>query len=120
MPNVSTYIRSDDLAKYLLIAKEKGAWSEFIHNALDVLDSDGQPPTRVEKELLDALLKEKPKKSKVSAAGGTLVKAPMETLLNIPGVQRASELEAKVKLCKVHSMPLDGRGRCMQKGCKFS
>ena len=25
-----------------------------------------------------------------------------------------------VKLCKVHGLPLDGRGRCLQKGCKYS
>lgn len=23
-------------------------------------------------------------------------------------------------LCKVHGLPLDGRGRCLQKGCKFA
>lgn len=34
MPNVSTYVRTEDLSKYLDIAKEKGAWTEFIHNAL--------------------------------------------------------------------------------------
>lgn len=35
MPNVSTYIRADDLAKYLEVSKKPGAWSEFIHNALN-------------------------------------------------------------------------------------
>jgi hypothetical protein len=35
MPNVSTYIRTEDLGKYLEIAKDKGAWTEFIHNALN-------------------------------------------------------------------------------------
>lgn len=40
-------------------------------------------------------------------------------LLNIPGVQRASELPP-AKLCKIHGIPLDDRGRCMQKGCKYA
>lgn len=24
------------------------------------------------------------------------------------------------KLCKIHSTPLDNRGRCLQKGCKYA
>lgn len=35
MPNVSTYIRTQDLSKYLAIAKDKGAWTEFVHSALN-------------------------------------------------------------------------------------
>ncbi len=23
-------------------------------------------------------------------------------------------------LCKIHSLPLDGRGKCLQKGCKYA
>jgi hypothetical protein len=37
MPNVSTYIRTKDLSKYLTI-HEKGEWAEFIHNALEYKD----------------------------------------------------------------------------------
>jgi hypothetical protein len=32
---VPTYIRSIDQDKYLEVSKERGAWTEFIHNALN-------------------------------------------------------------------------------------
>lgn len=39
MPNVPTYVKSSDLDSYLAIrAKGKGAWSEFIHNALNQVE----------------------------------------------------------------------------------
>lgn len=28
--------------------------------------------------------------------------------------------EQGVELCKIHGLPLDDRGRCLQKGCKYS
>lgn len=34
MPSVPTYIRQSDYDKYAAIAQTKGAWTEFIHNAL--------------------------------------------------------------------------------------
>lgn len=35
----------------------------------------------------------------------------------IPGLTTAAKIQAN-GTCKVHSLALDGRGKCMQKGCK--
>lgn len=35
MPQIMTYIRQGDWDKYVKIAKKKGDWAEFIHNALN-------------------------------------------------------------------------------------
>lgn len=65
---------------------------------------------------------------------GTLETTPPKALLtdeatltgfrNVPDGTRIKDL-ASVKrfeqgVCKIHGLPLDGRGRCMQKGCKYS
>lgn len=33
---------------------------------------------------------------------------------------RLPKLESNVKLCKIHGTPLDSRGKCLQKGCKYA
>lgn len=82
MPNVSTYVRTEDLSKYLEIAKEKGAWTEFIHNALNV-------------EVISSI---SPSVSAVSYAYVKPVKT--EQVAELPAIKRILE---KNKLCK-HGM----------------
>lgn len=40
-----------------------------------------------------------------------------EMVGELPAIKRILE---KNKLCKIHGTPLDDRGRCMQKGCKYA
>jgi len=56
MPNVSTYIKSADLAKYLAIQSQgKGAWTEFVHKALNgtVARQSASEPTTKEDSNVD-------------------------------------------------------------------
>jgi len=84
MPQVTVYVREEDLDSWKAISKK----SEFIHNAINsnpkiIFKPEIKPETKLE----------------------TFNKLK-ETI--------------GVKLCKVHGLPLDGRGRCLQKGCKYS
>lgn len=115
MPQVTVYVREDDLAKWKALEKK----SEWLSARLNYVPpktiwDDGEPA-----QALQPILNKVGRANKVIRPVG-----PSKTLgpdlLNIPGVQRASELETKVKLCKVHGIPLDSRGRCMQKSCKYA
>ena len=77
MPNMTIYIRKEDLGKWLELDNK----SAIIHTLLNreaVKDLNKQTSTHL---YLD---------------------------------------RTNLKHCKVHGLPLDSRGRCLQKGCKYS
>jgi hypothetical protein len=47
-----------------------------------------------------------------------IAKASDKEILGI--IKPHGTLSQVVGLCKVHGIPLDSRGRCMQKGCKYA
>ncbi len=47
-------------------------------------------------------------------------KVPAPKLPDIPGIITADKLPSNIKLCKIHDIPLDSRGKCLQKGCKYA
>jgi len=96
MPIVQTWISDDDYPKYLEYRKTKGAWTIFIRGALN-----GEEDT--------VTIKKTP---------GYTFKRP--EVPKIAGVFPASALRDLTKLCKEHGTPLDSRGKCLQKGCKYA
>lgn len=105
MPQVTVYIRDEDLPKWKGLEKK----SEFIHNALAnmmVVSSSDVPMTSDNPSQLKTINSPK--------------KVPTPKLPDIPGIITADKLPSNVKLCKIHDTPLDSRGRCLQKGCKYA
>lgn len=90
MPKQTVYVRDEDLAKWQALENK----STVIHNLLN-----GNTTTVFG-------LDEKPAKDKVAIDDilGVSVTLPAERAAN--------------GLCKVHGVPLDSRGKCLQKGCK--
>lgn|SRR3990167_1836333 len=133
MPTVPTYITDDDFAVYLKVKKQhKSAWTEFIHNALNPITwkpgshGDGKPiktpknTLTLSAPILDPKATEPPTdqpfrrkviKSPKDAAKAVRITANPNTV---------NEVEPWVKLCKIHGIPLDGRGKCLQKGCRYA
>lgn len=148
MPNVSTYIRREDLSKYLAI-HEKGGWSEFIHNALNEVKPEkivgtyfGKPikipkdewvgpdtelvpltgkPSMTKSELKQAM-KDNPSQytnlDKIIKSPKDAEKAVNKELV-ARGLENSTMADNTLKLCKIHGTPLDDRGKCLQKGCKY-
>ena len=44
----------------------------------------------------------------------------VKAILELSRQQNNPRFTGAIKSCKVHGIPLDDRGRCMQKGCKYS
>lgn len=97
MPQVTVYIREDDLDKWKSIEKK----SEFISEALNNVGSITNGP---------ALNKQYSLKPEFVKS----IKSEKSMLLNIPGIKRASDL----KTCKKCGFNLNIYGKCSQKGCK--
>lgn len=102
MPNVSTYVRTDQLSKYLSISSQgKGAWSEFVSNALDNMD-ESAPTAPVFEEDSRTVIRE-------AKVVNTNTVKPIVTMA-----------KSNYKLCKNgHPVP-DGRIKCLGKGCKYA
>lgn len=122
MPTVSVYIKNDDWEAWRKLEKP----SEFIHNALNRSVRSDPGFKRIEK--VDERFALKPP--------GELTRKQ----LNEQNIKRANAIDEKIEvtspdlnkvipvssgrlsngLCKIHGTPLDDRGRCMVKGCKYS
>lgn len=104
MPQVTVYIREEDLVRWKAVQKK----SEFIHNALNgavigPLDSNSDIASQVSTAARII-------KSTTDAEKATLNQLARDVAPNY----------IKQKLCKIHGTPLDDRGRCLVKGCKYS
>lgn len=100
MPRKNIYIRVEDESKWEGLLNK----SEFIHNALQPFGTLKEAGTPVELEvtgLPDLLTKPKGKH-----------KLPKGLVVPVGRLQNG--------VCKVHGTPLDSRGKCLQKGCKYS
>lgn len=112
MPQVTVYVRRKDLKKWKAIEKK----AEFIHNALDIADKYKalEPEEKIAvKEHIKVLIPPKPKKEK--KVKPKVIKTPQEA-----EVATASIKLPTINLCKIHGVPLDNRGKCLQKGCKYA
>lgn len=106
MPTVVTYIKTSDLAKYLAIKEHgTGAWAEFIHNALNGVVFADKEYTVTET---------KPTKTPKDAEKAQEL---MNTAINL---KIGSMKPRPTVVCKIHGTPLDSRGKCLQKGCKYA
>lgn len=96
MPQVTVYIRKDDMAAWSSVEKK----AEFIHGALHgaLQVKKTQTPTEV-----------------VTAG---VVTPRLDTFYKLK--ESIGIAADAVKLCKIHGIPLDDRGRCMQKGCRYA
>lgn len=90
MPQVTVFVRKDDLHKWKAITKK----SEWLSNKLAL-----EPDVYL---LSPKLAKENPE----------LVKT-FDKIATVVG-------KAQGDLCKIHGIPLDARGKCLQKGCKYA
>jgi len=90
MPKMTVYIRKDDIDEW----RKLSAKSTFVHNALNIVREGGE-------EALGLIVDDR---TQVTNLDKPLVK------VNLKGEP----------LCKVHGTPLDTRGRCLQKGCKYA
>lgn len=105
MPQVTVYVRDEDLDKWKAIEKK----SEFLHRAL----TNGlQEPFR--NQVINI------KTGSVKDAGLDL-KTPGEKQKKFDELKQQFNVtkENNVKYCK-NNHPLDDRGRCFGKGCKYS
>lgn len=87
MPNVSTYIRTEDLSKYLAI-HDKGEWAEFIHNALN--------PEYISQRDMPGFDHGVPTKP---------IKTPKEVVNAIPAIMGTST-QSIDPICKRHHVPM--------------
>lgn len=133
MPNVPTYVRKEDYDKYVAIQSQAGAWAEFIHNALHQTTDE-----YVAKKIKDAIKPIKtPKVVSIPSVHGSSfpvtqppklshqtnnpiqIKTPKDAERILGQIDTKIKLQSAVKLCKIHGTPLDDRGFCLVKGCKY-
>lgn len=118
MPQVTVFVRNEDLKKWKAVEKK----SEFIHKALFAMNDSKILRTPKLHKQFDIATKPIPD---ILANDGKLRPAINEEALVPPG---SITLEPLVKVserfsgptCKIHGLPLDERGRCLQKGCKYA
>lgn len=92
MPKVTVYIRKEDMEAW----KEIGQKTQFLHDAIHVQNTTMQGTMY-------------PK----------IIKTPEQAkTMTMKQVER--QFAKADGLCPDHKVPLDARGRCMQKKCKYS
>lgn len=136
MPQVTVYIRQEDLEVWKALRKK----AEFLHTALQQADAYkalSSVERKVVKEHLSKLpsIPELPKNVGIIKTPKDAEKAVSEAFRKGEPIQRNARMttwaEKKAgmgdsfelpptKLCKIHGTPLDGRGKCLQKGCKYA
>lgn len=137
MIQITAYLRDEeDLKRW----KEIGNKTAFIHDALRVQSSTlhgtmypkGETKIPGGKVIVnDSEISKAPDMLTQEARYGAIVINPKELepprpkTINAPKevVEIAQSLNLKKDrngLCKIHGIPLDGRGRCLQKGCKYA
>lgn len=122
MPNVTTYIRKDDMELWAACPNK----AELIHNALHKLpfgeprNVDWSKAVELNVSKHDVRAKKiaeprTPDLNKMDEEFRNHVFSKPEIVENIP---RSSRFDGP--LCKIHGLPLDNNGKCLQKGCKYS
>lgn len=116
MPQVTVYIREDDLDKWKSIEKK----SDFVSGALNKSESwrvtgdimTGNPNVAPNpftpinpRDVVNETIREGEKMIRVTHD-------VVDKLTKIPGIKRASD----IKTCKKHGTPLTSQGKCLQKG----
>ena len=107
MPQIPTYIRQVDWDKYIAI-HSKGGWPEFIHNALNLPNK-----TKV-------LIQNKPIKIPEVSTSESRSAVMRPSAGTLPSADTRPSTRGAKGLCKIHGNPLDSRGRCLTKGCKYA
>ena len=95
MPHVNIWIRNEDLKAW----KEIGDKPTFIHDAIKVQNS-----------------------IKIGSMYPKVIKTPkdaVEASTRI-GLSHPDKSTGFTGLCRDHGTPLDYRGKCLQKGCKYA
>lgn len=121
MPKVTVYIRNEDIDEWRSI----GAKTTFVHNALKQLKDSGIEALglivddRVQVTTLDKPLVRMDKGmdtyTKKIISDGTV--AIGEFPDGTTGIKKS---RLKNGLCKIHGTPLDSRGKCLQKNCRYA
>lgn len=117
MPNVTTYIRKDDMELWLACPNK----AELIHNALHPVQlPEGNPYSRLtvseHKKYSKAAEELLPKRQYIRE---DIINAP-EEVVEIAKTLNLSPDRGSNGICKVHHTPLDNRGKCLQKGCRYA
>lgn len=140
MPIVQTWIKDDDYSKYLVVRSSgKHAWGEFIHNALNGVTVVGAAEFSAQREQGGVLIKptklkpiKTPKEEDDAIVGMYMGKPPIIKTPKDAEKATQARFDEKLdklvdvgrkqlaKLCKIHGTPLDNRGKCLQKGCKYA
>ncbi len=111
MIQITAYLRDEeDLARWKAIGNK----SAFLHDALVVQDST----------LHGTMYQKQPKFSaEPMETDKKVIKTKKDAEEVIPEIVPpvAKNISRQSNgLCKIHGTPLDGRGKCLQKGCKYS
>lgn len=103
MPRANIFIRQSDWKKWTALEKK----SEWVHGHLTSLNS-------IER-VKEIESKPEVKKVKINKVKPKIIKTKDDA------VQAATSIQLpKIALCKIHEIPLDFRGKCLQKGCKYA
>lgn len=137
MPTIPTYIRNGDYVHWVAIKDRPG----FLHSVLNgpvyaawLLAEDGEDfndkkeiesptsayntsPTRTQE------VPDKPEKKKVTGITPKVIKTPeeaQEVVTELVPPMATNIDRFSNGLCKLHGVPLDSRGKCLQKGCRYA
>jgi hypothetical protein len=112
MPQVTVYIREEDLELWKAVEKK----SQFIHMALrgnDIPKVNKAIDERIEiQKVIKPLMRQM--KSTVNDVYAA------QSLGQLPNAPKTLSKREANGVCKIHGTPLDYRGRCTQKGCKYA
>lgn len=110
MPRKDIWIRVDDLDKWESI-KDKPL---FLHNALNVREAYIKLPAKQRKQVKEHI------KKIPSAVEPIIINKPEDVdPILVPPIAKNIDRHSN-GLCKIHGIPLDNRGRCLQLGCKYA
>jgi hypothetical protein len=110
MIQITVYLRDEkDLEKWRQVPNK----AEFMHNALNGISPQyGSPESLHAKQKVVVT-----PPSGVTNSGDSMT-PQMTTSIKVPTHKPIDG--AKGSLCPVHKIPMDGRGKCLQKGCKYA
>lgn len=115
MPRRDIWIRVEDLKTWESIHDKP----LFLHNAIALYDGYKELSPVQRKEVKEHI-------KKIPNKPDAYILSPRVAYDNPELVEQFDKLAERVKkgpiefLCKVHSIPLDSRGKCLQKGCKYA
>lgn len=107
MPQKTFYLRVEDEDLWKGIEDK----AQFIHDALHSTDINKYIVAVRERKEIKKIMKpflENMKKTTVISSS------------DVPMTKENPGQLKEVAVCKIHGIPLDARGRCLQKGCKYA